>query len=148
MIDWWFASRSDRRVGTAHTNPPTSIDGMLKILGRASLQKRAIGELVEQAPVPGLYASIEELLADYRSKLEPLRELSLEEEERLMNLSAAYLKKQQEWQEEGREEGVQTGIQRVAINLLRDGASLEFVAKATGRSIEVITQLREQNLGN
>jgi DNA-binding transcriptional regulator YbjK len=92
----------------------------------------------------GLYANIEVLLADYRSKLEPRRELSLEEEELLMNLSAAYLKKQQEW----KEEGVQTGIQQVAINLLSDGASLEFVAKATGLSTEVITQLREQNVGN
>jgi hypothetical protein len=140
-----------QRVGliVVHQLPKTTHTIWLRILGRASLQKRAIGELVEQSPVPGLYANIEELLADYRSKLEPRRELSLEEEELLMNLSAAYLKKQQEWKEEGREEGreegIQAGIARVAINLLHDGAALESVAKATGLSIELVTQLRDRN---
>jgi hypothetical protein len=95
---------------------------------------------MQRSPLPELYASIEELLADYRSRLGPRRELSLEEEELLMNLSAAYLKKQQEWKQEGRLE--------VAINLVRDGASPELIAKATGLSLEVINQLRGQHLDN
>jgi hypothetical protein len=76
-----------------HQLPKTPHTLWLRLLGRATLQKSAIEELVQQSPVPGLYASTEELLVDYRSTLEPRRALSPEEEELLMNLSAAYLKK-------------------------------------------------------
>jgi uncharacterized protein YerC len=61
--------------------------------------------------------------------------LSLEEEELLMNLSAAYLKKQQEWKQEGRQE--------VAIKLLREGVAIEIIIKVTGFSIATINELRQ-----
>jgi predicted transposase/invertase (TIGR01784 family) len=63
-----------------------------------------------------------------------------------MNLSAAYIKKQQEWLEEGKQEGRQEGIdlkgREVAIAALREGCSPELIIKLTGFSLEEIQQLR------
>ncbi|NJM45435.1 MAG: hypothetical protein HC860_04085 [Alkalinema sp. RU_4_3] len=101
-----------------------------------------------------LYASIEELLTSYRADLENRRQLTPEDEELIMNLSAAYLQKQQEWKEEGRQEGHQEGHQEgrregrserqqeVAIALLQAGVSLDLIAQATGISIESLQSLR------
>jgi hypothetical protein len=131
-----------QRIGliVIHQLPKTTDTLWLRLLGRANLQKRAIDELVQQSPLPGLYASIEELLADYRKQLEPRRTLSPEEEELLMNLSAAYLKQQQDWKQEGRqEERVE-----VAIKLLNEGIAPELIMKITGFPIDAINQLRPQ----
>jgi hypothetical protein len=132
-----------QRIGliVVHQLPKTADTLWLRLLGRANLQKRAIDELVQQSPPPALYASIEELLADYRKQLEPRRTLSPEEEELLMNLSAAYLKQQQDWKQEGRqEERVE-----VAIKLLNEGIAPELIMKITGFPIETINQLHNAN---
>jgi predicted transposase/invertase (TIGR01784 family) len=42
---------------------------------------------------------------------------------------------------EGRAEGIQEGIQLVALNMLREGLSIEVVAKITGLSVEQVQQL-------
>jgi hypothetical protein len=55
-----------------------------------------------------------------------------------MNLSAAYLKKQQEWLEEGTERG----IEQVAIAALREGCPTDLIIKLTGLTIAEIEQLR------
>jgi predicted transposase/invertase (TIGR01784 family) len=55
-----------------------------------------------------------------------------------MQLSALYIKQQQEWKEEGRLEEKQ----EVAIALLKEGLSPELIAKATGLSLETIHQLQ------
>jgi predicted transposase YdaD len=67
-----------------------------------------------------------------------------------MNLSAAYLKKQQEWLEEGTERGIQLGTERgieqsmqnVAIAALREGCPMELIVKLTGLTIPEIEQLQ------
>jgi predicted transposase/invertase (TIGR01784 family) len=38
-------------------------------------------------------------------------------------------------------EGIQEGIQRVAVNLLKEGMSREMVSKLTGLSVEQLQQL-------
>jgi hypothetical protein len=83
-----------------------------------------------------LYNGIEEILANYRANLESNRPLASEEEELIMNLSAAYLKKKQEWKEETQIED--------AINLLRVGVSSEIIAQAFGLPIETIESLRSR----
>lgn len=55
-----------------------------------------------------------------------------------MQLSEAYVKKQQEWKEEGIQQGIQI------VNLLKQGVSLESIAQATGLSIEKIERIRQQ----
>jgi hypothetical protein len=44
-----------------------------------------------------------------------------------MKLSAAYLKKQQEWLEEGKQRGIERSRQEVAIVALREGYSPEAI---------------------
>jgi flagellar biosynthesis/type III secretory pathway protein FliH len=78
-------------------------------LGRNGKQQRAIEEFAQVPTENELYASIEELLADYRTSLEARRQLDQEDEELIMQLSAAYLKRRQEWKEEGLAEGRQEG---------------------------------------
>jgi hypothetical protein len=82
--------------------------------------------------------SIEDILANYRTKLETQRSLTQDEEELMMNLSTAYLKKQEEWKLEGKLEA--------AIAFLREGATSEFVSKALAMPIEAVEKLKQENI--
>jgi hypothetical protein len=110
----------------------------LRLLGSEGNQNRAIQELVTQPPA--LYANIEEVLADYRADLESIRSLTKDEEELIMNLSVAYLKKREEWREEGKLEGKLED----AVNLLQLGVASETIAKGLGLSIETVEKLRDR----
>jgi hypothetical protein len=114
----------------------------LRLLARAGDQKRAIDEFTAARSSNDLYASIKELLADYLTNLRGQKDLTIDEEELIMTLSAVYLKQRETWKEEGLEEGRQA----IAINLLREGLSEEMIARATGLTIEVLQALR-QGLG-
>ena len=121
-----------------HQLPVTEETLWIRLLGRDGNQERAIQELVTKPHQSALYNSIEEILANYRAKLEANRSLTLEEEELIMNLSAAYLKKQEEWKLEGKLEGKL----EAAIGLLREGMTPEVIARALGLPIESIENLR------
>jgi hypothetical protein len=109
---------------------------MLRLLSSDRNQNRAMLKLVTQPTPPALYASIEEVLADYRADLESIRSLTKDEEELIMNLSVAYLKKKEEWKLE-----VQLDI---ATSLLRKGIDVESIADSTGLPIETIEKLRDR----
>jgi hypothetical protein len=123
----------------------------LRILGRSGEQRRAIEEFSQQPSQNNLYASIEELLADYRASLESRQQITPEDEELIMNLSAAYLKKQQEWKQEGLEQGLEQGLvqgleqsrREIAITLLQEGVAIELVAKGTGLPIAQLDAMRQ-----
>jgi predicted transposase/invertase (TIGR01784 family) len=87
-------------------------------------------------------------LANYRTNLETDRELTPEDEDLIMNLSTAYLKKREEWKLEGKLEGVLEGKleekTEVAINLLREGLSLDLIARTVGISIDTLESLRDR----
>jgi predicted transposase/invertase (TIGR01784 family) len=125
----------------------------LRLLGREGKQKMAIAEFAQAPTENDLYASIEELLVSYRASLESRRELPQEDEELIMQLSEAYLKKRQEWFEEGKEEGKEEGEQRGrqaerqsnAVSMLREGIAVESIARITGFSIAEIEQLRQKH---
>jgi hypothetical protein len=112
----------------------------LRMLGREENQNLAIQEFLGQSTSSVLYDSIEEILANYRANLEANRPLESEEEELIMNLSAAYLKKREEW----KEEGILEGKISTAVNLLREGSTLDFIIRATGLPIETIESLRDR----
>jgi hypothetical protein len=127
------------RVGliVVHQLPITEETLLLRVLGKKGKQNRAIQELTETSPSSTLYASIEEILANYRTNLEASGTLTPDDEELIMNLSAAYLKKREEWKLEGKlEERLE-----LATNLLREGSALDFIAKVTGLPIESIQEL-------
>jgi hypothetical protein len=127
-----------------HQLPKTEETLWLRILGREGNQRQAIEEFTQQPTEGGLRASIEEVLTDYRAKLEDSGEkLTQEDEELIMNLSAAYMKRQQEWLEEGEQRGIDLRNQEVAIAALRKGLSIELIMELTGLSFEGIEKLRE-----
>jgi hypothetical protein len=64
-----------------------------------------------------------------------------------MNLSAAYMKKQQEWLEEGAQRGIDRATREITIAALREGYLPEAIRTLTGLSVEEIEKLRE-NLGD
>ena len=125
-----------------HQLPKTKDTLWLRLLARAGEQRRAIEEFAEMPISTPLDANISELLADYRAMLESRKlaktnpSITQEEEELIMNLSAAYVKKKEEWREEV--------IYTVALNLLRENVDMGLILKVTGLSIEQINQLREQ----
>ena len=121
-----------------HQLPVTEETLWIRLLGRDGNQERAIQELVTKPHQSALYNSVEDILANYRAKLEANRSLTPEEEELIMNLSAAYLKKQEEWKLEGKLEGKL----EAAIGLLREGMTPEVIARALGLPIESIENLR------
>ena len=133
-----------------HQLPKTKDTVWLRMLGRASFQQQAINDFVGMSAPAALTDTVTELLADYRAILEAQGRLTEEEEELIMNLSAAYQKKKQEWLEEGKEEGKKEGeregkkegIIQVALNLLQEGFTLDLIAKATKLSIAEIERLR------
>ena len=112
----------------------------LRMLGREENQNLAIQEFLGQSTSSVLYDSIEEILANYRANLEANRPLESEEEELIMNLSAAYLKKREEW----KDEGILEGKAITAINLLREGFSVDLIVRATGLPIETIESLLDR----
>jgi hypothetical protein len=118
-----------------HQLPVTEETLWIRLLGRAGNQERAIHELVTKPDRSVLYNSIEDILTNYRTKLEANRSLTPDEEELIMNLSAAYLKKQEEWKEEGKLETI--------MAFLRAGATPEFIAQAMEMPIATIEKLRD-----
>jgi hypothetical protein len=126
------------RVGliVVHQLAVTEATLWLRLLGSEGNQNRAILELVTQPTPPALYANIEEALADYRADLESIRSLTKDEEELIMNLSVAYLKKKEEWKEEGKEE--------IVVNMLRRGLDTASICDLTGFSIETVEKLRDR----
>ena len=46
--------------------------------------------------------------------------------------------------EEGREEGLKEGQSKIAINLIRLGASCEIITQATGLSAEEVSRLKKE----
>jgi hypothetical protein len=119
-----------------HQLPVTEETLWLRVLGRSGNQARAIQELVKKPVRSTLYNSIEDILANYRARLEASRSLTPEEEDLIMNLSEAYLKKQEEWKLEGKLEA--------AIGFLREGISAEVISRVLGLPIATIEKLRDQ----
>ena len=68
-----------------HQLPVTEETLWIRLLGRSGNQERAIQELVTKPDRSTLYNSIEDILANYRAKLEENRSLTPEEEDLIMN---------------------------------------------------------------
>ena len=113
---------------------------LLRVLGRAGEQKRAIDELIQIPSPPPLYRTIEETLTAYRAILESRGQITPEDEELLMNLSTVYQNLKEDW----RQEGEDVAMKKVAIVLLREGSTMDLVQKATGLTSLQIQQLRDR----
>jgi hypothetical protein len=121
-----------------HQLPKTEDTLLMRILGRAGEQRRAVEEFANRLERSPLDLSIEELLTNYRATLEARRKLTEEEEELVMNLSAAYLKKQKEWKQEGQQEKAV----EIALKLLSKGMAIDEIVETTGLTVAEIEQLQ------
>ena len=59
-----------------------------------------------------------------------------------MQESVTYQSLLAEGRAEGRAEGIEQGIRHVAINMLKEGMSIEVVARVTGLTVEQVQQLQ------
>ncbi|MCT6923401.1 hypothetical protein [Metasolibacillus sp.] len=46
----------------------------------------------------------------------------------------------------GVKEGIEQGLEQTAVNMIKEGASDEFITKVTGLSLEKVQQLRNRHL--
>ncbi len=137
-----FNPHSLERAGliVVHQLEKTEKTLLLRVLGRAGEQKRAIDELLQTPEPPPLYRTIEETLTAYRAILELRGQITPEDEELLMNLSTVYQSLKEDWRQEGR----QGGRQEVAIGLLQEGAAIDLILKVTGLTRSQLQQLSDR----
>ncbi len=88
--------------------PKTKETLWLRILGKGSIQKQAIDELLAFPDDNALRNYVQELLSIWRISLEYKDNLTEEEQELFMNLSPLY----QQWREKTLLQGVQQGLQQ------------------------------------
>lgn len=121
---------------------------LLRVLGRAENQKRAIDELIQIPEPPPLYRTIEETLTAYRAILEARGQITPEDEELLMNLSTVYQNLKEDWRKEGQQEGQKEGeaiaMKKVAIGLLQKRSDLDLILEVTGLTRQKIRQISDR----
>jgi hypothetical protein len=89
-----------------HQLKPTRDTLWLRILGKGKIQKKAIDEVLALPKDDPLRNLALELVASWTIRTEQQSDISLEEEEQLMNVSSAYLEWKQKALQEGRQEAV------------------------------------------
>ena len=121
---------------------------LLRVLGRAENQKRAIDELTQIKSPPLLYRTIEETLTAYRAILEARGQITPEDEELLMNLSTVYQNLKEDWRKEGQKKGQKEGeaiaMKKVAIGLLQKRSDLDLILEVTGLTRQQIRQISDR----
>ncbi|MFB2875940.1 hypothetical protein ACE1CC_03505, partial [Aerosakkonemataceae cyanobacterium BLCC-F46] len=98
-----------------HQLPPTPETLWLRILGKGTVQKKAINELTALPEDNSLRANALELLYNLRVILETNQNLDAEDRELIMELSPLYLERL----DEATQQGIQQGESIVVENLLR-----------------------------
>ncbi|MEM7555108.1 MAG: Rpn family recombination-promoting nuclease/putative transposase [Cyanobacteria bacterium P01_A01_bin.84] len=63
----------------------------------------------------------------------------------IMRESVTYQLLVDEGRQEGRQEGIQEATRKIAVNMLKEGLSIDLIAKATGLTIEEVEQLQAHN---
>lgn len=138
-----FPSLQRIKLIVVHQLEKTEETLWLRLLSREGEQQRAIEEFAQISSELPLYNSIGDLLADYRTILETRGNLTPEEEELIMKLSEAYLKRI----EDSKQAGKQEARQEMALKLLREGVPIEVITRVSELSIAELERLRA-NLSN
>lgn len=137
-----FPSLQRIKLIVVHQLEKTEETLWLRLLSREGEQQRAIEEFAQISSELLLYNSIGDLLADYRTILEARSNLT-PEEELIMKLSEAYLKRI----EDSKQAGKQEARQEMALKLLREGVPIEVITHVSELSIAELERLRA-NLSN
>ncbi|MEC4814928.1 MAG: hypothetical protein SAK29_16855 [Scytonema sp. PMC 1069.18] len=132
LDDWlpgvYFLAESLKTAVVAINQLPTIPQTLLlRILGKGETQRQAIAELLALPETNQLRQNVQELVANWRVRIELQPPFTQEDQELLMNLSPIYLERleasrqqgQQEGRQQGRQEGRQEGQRLVLENLLK-----------------------------
>jgi len=121
---------------------------LIRLLGKGKIQRKAIGELIALPPEHLLRGNILELISIWRLNLETQANLTEDERELFMILSAAFEKLREELLQQGRQEGLQQrrqeGIQQNRRELLESLLSTKFgtIDSTLTAIIESLSQLQ------
>lgn len=92
--------------------PKTEETLWLRVLGRGKTQQQAVEELLA-LPDDNLFRNnLLDALANWRKTIEIRDNVTEDDREVIMNLSAVYLRQREEWKQEGLQEGLQQGLQQ------------------------------------
>jgi len=136
------------RLLVIHQLPRTPHTLWLRLLGRGSIQRQAIEEVIALPHSDRRYQALR-LLVNWKIMVDTTNLVSTEEESTLMALSQAFL----EWEtrikeeslQEGRQEGWQEGRQEEREKTLRNvfRMRLNTIAPALNQSVQLIAQLSD-----
>jgi len=117
---------------------------LIRLLGKGKIQRQAISELIALPPEYPLRGNILALISIWRLNLETQANLTEDERELFMILSAAFEKLREELLQQGRQEGLQEGIQQNRRELLESLLSTKFgtIDSTLAAIIESLSQLQ------
>ncbi|OLP17487.1 hypothetical protein BST81_16625 [Leptolyngbya sp. 'hensonii'] len=140
-----------------HQLPTTPDTLWLRLMGRDTVQRQAIRELLALAPEHPARRTTLEHLARLQITLQSRQNLTKDEQEIVVNLSPIYQQWREETLQQGRQEGIQQGIQqgqqierqlmlsRTVPILLQSGLTLEQIAQQLQVSLDEVTAAVPQN---
>ncbi|OLP17415.1 hypothetical protein BST81_16615 [Leptolyngbya sp. 'hensonii'] len=118
-------------------------------MGRDTVQRQAIRELLALAPEHPARRTTLEHLARLQITLQSRQNLTKDEQEIVVNLSPIYQQWREETLQQGRQEGQREGIQlmlsRTVPLLLQSGLTLEQIAQQLQVSLDEVTAAAAQN---
>ncbi|OLP17416.1 hypothetical protein BST81_16620 [Leptolyngbya sp. 'hensonii'] len=122
-------------------------------MGRDTVQRQAIRELLALAPEHPARRTTLEHLARLQITLQSRQNLTKDEQEIVVNLSPIYQQWREETLQQGRQEGIQQGQQierqlmlsRTVPLLLQSGLTLEQIAQQLQVSLDEVTAAAAQN---
>jgi predicted transposase YdaD len=83
------------------------------------------------------YLSLNE--SEEKTLMEEIKQLNSDEKEQILKLPNS-------WVEKGKKEGIQEGLRKIALNMLKEGLSIELIARVTNLDYEEIEKISKHNL--
>jgi predicted transposase/invertase (TIGR01784 family) len=74
-----------------------------------------------------------------KTLMEEIKQLNSDEKEQILKLPNS-------WVEKGKKEGIQEGMRKIALNMLKEGLSIELIARVTNLDYKEIEKISNHNL--
>jgi hypothetical protein len=114
---------------------------LLRVLGRGRTQKRAIEEVLSLPANAPRKNQILRLVASWKVRMDISELTEFGQQEEIMAMTEAFLTWEQETKDQAQREGQQQERRSIALNLLRQGISIETIVQATGLTAPEIQAL-------
>ena len=112
---------------------------LLRVLGKGDTQKQAIEEALALPIDRPERKRILQLVASWKVRMDMGELANFVEQEEIMAFSEAFLTWERETESRGRKQACET----IALNLLRQGLSIEMIAQVTSLTIAEVQELRQ-----